>query len=121
MTHGPDPEPVPQTDAQANIDRFHGAVAVVMSVRFGVAVVEAAPIRQVLLAAHHVHGFRCVTRCSRVPNQLTITRTGEELHAENRVAIDRYREIRGPCRVAGSVFVTAGGAGSRSFFCPDWS
>src|SRR6185312_9533713 len=41
-------------DAAAEVDRLHGAVAVVVRVGLGVAVVEAAAVDQVVLAGHHV-------------------------------------------------------------------
>src|SRR5580704_9390834 len=50
------------SDAPAEIDRFHGGGAVVVEVRFGVAVIEAAPFRPgglllAVLAGHHVFGL----------------------------------------------------------------
>ena len=103
-------------NAGPKVDRFHGAVAVVIGGRLGVAVVEAAPVDQVVLAGYHVHGLRIVAFDHPVPSldiaasaAGTITDTGFDKNAIGGMAIDRYRESRGICRIVGSAFGTASG------------
>src|ERR1039457_1464181 len=105
-------------NAGSKVHRFHGAVAVVVGGRFGVAVVEAAPVDKTVLAGYHVHGLRIVTLGHPVPGldiaasaASAIADTGLDKNAIGGMAIDRHRESRGVCRVVGSAFGTTSGRG----------